>query len=81
MASGTTLRRASRCRTAWWNHSTLATDLKALWSEPSTEAWLKKRIVRTVIHEVVADIDAEAAEIVLLIHWMGRVRDAASISQ
>ena len=32
---------------------------------------LKKRIVRTVIHEVVADIDADAAEIVLLVHWVG----------
>ena len=35
--------------------------------------WPKKRIVRTVIHEVVADIDAEAAEIVLLTHWVGGV--------
>ncbi|TIU54974.1 MAG: hypothetical protein E5W35_20170, partial [Mesorhizobium sp.] len=32
-----------------------------------------KRIVRTVIHEVVADIDEEASEIVLLIHWIGGV--------
>ena len=29
--------------------------------------------MRTVIHEVVADIDDEASEIVLLIHWMGGV--------
>jgi hypothetical protein len=27
--------------------------------------------VRTLIHEVVADIDAEKAEIVLVIHWVG----------
>ncbi|GLR45653.1 hypothetical protein GCM10007880_61710 [Mesorhizobium amorphae] len=27
--------------------------------------------MRTVIHEVVADIDEEASEIVLLIHWIG----------
>jgi hypothetical protein len=32
---------------------------------------LKKRIVRTVIHEVIADIDQEAAEIVLVVHWIG----------
>lgn len=38
-----------------------------------TDARLKKRIVRTVIHEVVADIDEEASEIVLLIHWIGGV--------
>ena len=51
----------------------LAADLKAVWSAPSTDARLKKRIVRTVIHEVVADIDDEASEIVLLTHWMGGV--------
>ena len=42
-------------------------------SAPSTDARLKKRIVRTVIHEVIADIDTDAAEIVLLIHWVGGV--------
>jgi DNA invertase Pin-like site-specific DNA recombinase len=51
----------------------LANDLKAVWSAPTTDARVKKRIVRTLISEVVADIDAEAAEIVLLIHWMGGV--------
>jgi DNA invertase Pin-like site-specific DNA recombinase len=51
----------------------LAHDLKAVWSAPTTDARLKKRIVRTVIREVVADIDAEAAEIVLVIHWIGGV--------
>jgi hypothetical protein len=34
---------------------------------------LKKRIVRTLIQEVIADIDDEASEIVLLIHWAGGV--------
>ena len=52
---------------------TLADDLQAVWSAPTTDARLKKRIVRTVIHEVVADIDDEAGEIVLIIHWMGGV--------
>ena len=51
----------------------LAADLKTVWTAPSTDARLKKRIVRTVIHEVVADIDADAAEIVLLVHWVGGV--------
>ena len=27
--------------------------------------------MRTVIHEVIADIDQEAAEIVLVVHWIG----------
>ena len=51
----------------------LAGDLSAVWSAPTTDARLKKRIVRTVIHEVIADIDTDAGEIVLLIHWMGGI--------
>jgi DNA invertase Pin-like site-specific DNA recombinase len=53
--------------------SALAGDLRAVWSAPTTDARLKKRIVRTVIHEVVADIDDAASEVVLLIHWIGGV--------
>jgi DNA invertase Pin-like site-specific DNA recombinase len=49
----------------------LAADLKTVWTSPSTDARLKKRIVRTVIHEVIADIDQQAAEIVLVVHWIG----------
>ena len=48
--------------------ATLAADLKTVWTSISTEARLKKRIVRTVIHEVIADVDSEAAEIVLVVH-------------
>jgi DNA invertase Pin-like site-specific DNA recombinase len=51
----------------------LTRDLRAVWSAPTTDARLKKRIVRTVIHEVVADIDDAASEMVLLVHWMGGV--------
>jgi DNA invertase Pin-like site-specific DNA recombinase len=53
--------------------ATLAADLRSVWTAPTTDARLKKRIVRTVIQEVVADIDAAAAEIVLLVHWVGGV--------
>jgi hypothetical protein len=53
--------------------TTLAADLKTVWAAPSTDARLKKRIVRTVIHEVIADIDPESAEIVLVVHWIGGV--------
>ncbi len=51
----------------------LRDNLKAVWSAPTTDARLKKRIVRTVIQEVVADIDPDAAAIVLLVHWVGGV--------
>ena len=51
----------------------LGADLKAVWSAPTTDARLKKRIVRTLIQEVVADIDDEASEIVIVVHWTGGV--------
>jgi hypothetical protein len=51
----------------------LGTNLRTVWAAPTTDARLKKRIVRTVILEVVAGIDDSASEIVLLIHWIGGV--------
>jgi hypothetical protein len=51
----------------------LAGNLRAVWAAPSTDARLKKRIVRTVIHEVIADLDDVTSEIVLAIHWVGGV--------
>jgi hypothetical protein len=49
----------------------LGTNLEHIWRAPGTDAKLKKRIVRTVIREVVADLDHETSEIVLLVHWAG----------
>jgi hypothetical protein len=63
----------SRPETLPQSFAALANDLKGIWSAPTTDARLKKRIVRTLINEVIADIDAKAPEIVLLIHWMGGV--------
>ena len=57
--------------------ATLAQDLRTVWNAPDTDARLKKRIVRTLVHEVVADIDADAAngtgEVLLVVHWVGGV--------
>jgi DNA invertase Pin-like site-specific DNA recombinase len=53
--------------------ATLAGDLQAVWSHPETDARLKKRIVRTLIEEVMVDLDAEAGEIVAVVHWKGGV--------
>jgi DNA invertase Pin-like site-specific DNA recombinase len=49
----------------------LANDLDAVWNSPCSDAVIKKRIVRTLIEEIVVDYDAETSEIVLLIHWKG----------
>ena len=57
------------------SQASLAADLKSVWTAPSTDARLKKRIVRTLIHEVIADVDQDAAEIVLVIHWIGGIHN------
>lgn len=49
----------------------LAQDLPAVWDAPSTDMRLKQRIVRILIREIVADIDEEKHEIVLILHWAG----------
>lgn len=59
---------------AAWS-AALEKDLTAVWQAPATDVRLKKRIVRTLIQEVLADIEEETAqrspEIVLLVHWAG----------
>jgi hypothetical protein len=49
----------------------LAADLQAVW--PEGDARLKKRIVRTLIEEIVVDVDGEAGAVILVIHWKGGV--------
>jgi DNA invertase Pin-like site-specific DNA recombinase len=51
----------------------LARELEEVWRSPESDARLKKRIVRTLIEEVIADTDAAAGEIILHIHWKGGV--------
>jgi DNA invertase Pin-like site-specific DNA recombinase len=53
--------------------SQLASDLNAVWNDPAADIRLKKRIVRTLIEDIIADIDAAASEVVLTIHWRGGV--------
>jgi hypothetical protein len=52
---------------------TLAADLEAVWNDPHGDARLKKRILHTLIQEVVVDVDAAAGEIILTVHWRGGV--------
>jgi len=49
----------------------LAQDLPAVWNSAATDMRLKQRIVRILVEEIVADVDAANAEIILLIHWTG----------
>lgn len=49
----------------------LAQDLPAVWNAASTDMRLKQRIVRILIQEIIANVDDNSKEIVLLIHWAG----------
>jgi DNA invertase Pin-like site-specific DNA recombinase len=51
----------------------LANQLESIWTDPATGAQLKKRIVRTLIEEVLVDIDSSQAELILTLHWKGGV--------
>ncbi len=51
----------------------LAANLETVWCESGTDTRLKKRIVRTLIEEVVVDVDGPAGEIILVVHWKGGV--------
>lgn len=51
----------------------LAADLEAVWDDDQTDARLKKRILRSLIRDIVVDVDDVAAEVVVAIHWKGGV--------
>jgi DNA invertase Pin-like site-specific DNA recombinase len=51
--------------------SILAERLEEIWDCPATDVRLRKRIVRSLIHEVHVDLDMAASEVVLVIHWKG----------
>jgi DNA invertase Pin-like site-specific DNA recombinase len=57
----------------------LGEDLQQLWDHPAASAQLKKRILRTVVEEIVADIDEERFEIILHLHWAGGVHTRLAV--
>lgn len=57
----------------------LASDLPSVWQDPRTDARLKKRIVRTLIEELLVDVDDEAARIQVVVRWAGGQHSALSV--
>ena len=49
----------------------LGDDLEQLWDHPDASATLKKRILRTVLQEVIADTRDDPPEVHLKLHWVG----------
>ena len=59
----------------------LARELRDVWTAPQTDVRLKKRIIRTLIEEIVVDIDNEQRELVLLIHWKGGIHSELRLAK
>src|SRR5947209_9280649 len=53
--------------------SGLIEDLMALWNLPDAPIHLKKRILRTVLTEIIINNDADSATHRLRLHWAGGV--------
>lgn len=49
----------------------LATDLETAWNSATTAMRTKQQLVRTLVQEIVVDVDHESREVVLVIHWRG----------
>ncbi|WP_202921168.1 helix-turn-helix domain-containing protein [Anatilimnocola aggregata] len=57
----------------WDELQNLAADLETVWESQSCDERLKKRILRTLIKEIVVDLQEARGEIHLTIHWHGGV--------
>ena len=47
----------------------LADDLPSLWNNPRSSKQIKKRIVRTLLHEII--VKKDGGKITMLLHWQG----------
>lgn len=57
----------------------LAKELERVWDNPETDVRLKKRIVRTLLQEVMVDVCREEGEIRLVLHWQGDVHTELTV--
>ena len=57
----------------WQQLTALSEDLMALWNHPEAPIQLKKRILRTVLTEIIIDHKADSTTHHLRLHWAGGV--------
>jgi Helix-turn-helix domain len=64
--------RLPKCQnTCFATETRLGDDLEQLWDHPNSPVTLKKRILRTVLEEVVADTTDDPPSVHLKLHWAG----------
>jgi DNA invertase Pin-like site-specific DNA recombinase len=59
----------------------LGHDLPALWHHPAASPELKKRILRTVLHEIVINDVDDGTKHLLVLHWQGGVHTELKIKR
>jgi hypothetical protein len=59
----------------------LGQDVNHVWNHPAASVVLKKRILRTLLKEVVVDEQSNPARLVLRLHWSGGVHTALTFSR
>ncbi|MCU0636103.1 MAG: recombinase family protein, partial [Gemmatimonadaceae bacterium] len=57
----------------------LAEDLPRIWHDPRTDARLKKRLVRTLIEELLVDVSPDDARVHLIVRWAGGQHSALDV--
>jgi len=58
----------------------LAEDFPSLWNHPDANATLKKRILRTVLEEVIVTHDVDRSELDVVLHWKGGVHTMVRVA-
>jgi DNA invertase Pin-like site-specific DNA recombinase len=59
----------------------LGRDFAGVWNDPDCPMTLKKRIARTLIHEIVVDLDDRTQELHFVVHWHGGCHSTWSMSK
>lgn len=49
----------------------LASDLAAAWSAPGVTTRTRQQLIRSLISDIIADVDETTREVVLTVHWRG----------
>jgi hypothetical protein len=58
-----------------------AEDFERVWDHPRTDIKLKKRIIRTLVEEIIVDVDEHAAQLIIVIHWKGGVHTELRVTR
>jgi len=49
----------------------LAKTLPTIWHDETVDMQTKQRVVRILVEEIIADVDLENGQVILLVHWAG----------